>query len=193
MGEATGPGGRGVVGTTSASTGGGVYGHATSSLSTSTLYASGVYGTADSTWSKAVRGVNTASDFGMAIYGESLGKDGIGVYGSAEGTVSSSGVHGIGFYGVSGQSRSSVGYGIYADGHFGGKGNKYFIQPHPTDPSKAIQFVCLEGNESGTYFRGRTRLENNRAEIPIPEEWRLVSGTEGITVQVTPIRSKARQ
>jgi hypothetical protein len=45
----------------------------------------------------------------------------------------------------------------------------------------------LEGNESGTYFRGKARLANGRAEIAIPEEWRLVTAREGITVQVTPV------
>ena len=75
---------------------------------------------------------------------------------------------------------------------FGVTGLKNFIQPHPRDPGKEIRFVCLEGNESGTYFRGKTRLVNGRAEIPVPEAWRLVTGAEGITVQVTPIRSFAR-
>jgi hypothetical protein len=49
-----------------------------------------------------------------------------------------------------------------------------------------VHFVCLEGNENGTYFRGSTRLVNGAAEIVIPEEWKLVSESEGITVQVTP-------
>jgi hypothetical protein len=33
---------------------------------------------------------------------------------------------------------------------------------------------------------------NGRAEIPIPEEWKLVTEAEGITAQVTPIKSFAR-
>jgi len=47
-------------------------------------------------------------------------------------------------------------------------------------------FVCLEGNENGTYFRGSTQLVNGIAEINIPEEWQLVTEEDGITVQVTP-------
>ena len=46
-------------------------------------------------------------------------------------------------------------------------GTKAFIQPHPTDPSRTIRFVCLEGNENGTYFRGTAKLVNGRAEIRI--------------------------
>ena len=37
-------------------------------------------------------------------------------------------------------------------------GIKSFVQPHPADASKEIRFVCLEGNESGTYFRGSGRV-----------------------------------
>ena len=74
----------------------------------------------------------------------------------------------------------------------GCSGFKPFIQPHPTDPSLNVQFICLEGNESGTYFRGKAKLMNGRAEITIPKEWQLVTEAEGITVQVTPIRSFSR-
>jgi hypothetical protein len=75
---------------------------------------------------------------------------------------------------------------VYASGRLAASGTKAFIQPHPDDAARAIQFICLEGNESGTYFRGTTRLVNGVAEISIPEEWRLVSESSGITVQVTP-------
>jgi hypothetical protein len=72
-------------------------------------------------------------------------------------------------------------------GDFNVTGGKNFIQPHPTDPSKAIRFVCLEGNESGTYFRGTGTLVNGRAVIQVPEEFRLTTEEAGLTVQVTPI------
>ena len=48
-----------------------------------------------------------------------------------------------------------------------------------------MKFVCLEGNENGTYFRGRARLIKGEAAISIPHEWFLVSEPDGITVQVT--------
>jgi len=82
---------------------------------------------------------------------------------------------------------SASGYGMYSDGDLGCSGTKYFVQPHPEDPSKEIRFVCLEGNESGTYFRGSARLQGGRAVIEVPEAFRLVTQPEGITVQVTPL------
>ncbi|MEW6741798.1 MAG: hypothetical protein AB1486_03480 [Planctomycetota bacterium] len=66
-------------------------------------------------------------------------------------------------------------------------GYKYFVQPHPEDESKEIRFVCLEGPEAGTYFRGSARLEKGSAIIDVPEAFRLASEREGLTVQVTPL------
>ena len=112
-----------------------------------------------------------------AVVGRSQ-RGGAGVYGwSTEQT----GVN----IGVAGQTLSPDGYGVFSHGDFGANGAKFFVQPHPEDPSKEIRFVCLEGNESGTYFRGSTRLVDGRAYIDVPEEFRLVSELDGLTVQVT--------
>lgn len=70
-------------------------------------------------------------------------------------------------------------------------GTKNFIEPHPTDASKAIRYVSLEGPESGTYFRGRGRFQNGVARISVPEDFRLVTSPEGLTVQITPIGGMA--
>ena len=35
------------------------------------------------------------------------------------------------------------------------------------DPSKEVRFACLEGNESGTYFRGSSQLVNGVAVIDV--------------------------
>jgi hypothetical protein len=83
-------------------------------------------------------------------------------------------------------STSPLAYGVACPGKFIATGFKSFLNPHPQDPARAVQFICLEGNESGTYFRGMSRLVNGAAEITIPEEWRLVTEAEGITVQATP-------
>ena len=64
---------------------------------------------------------------------------------------------------------------------------KSFAHPHPTDPTRQINYVCLEGAENGTYFRGSGRLSEGRAEIEVPEHFRLVSKGEGLTVQITPM------
>lgn len=82
-------------------------------------------------------------------------------------------------------------YGVYSAGRTGASGTKSFVDPHPTDPSKVIRYVSLEGNEPGTYFRGRGRFERGMARIPVPEDFRLVTDEEGLTVQVTPIGAMA--
>lgn len=71
-------------------------------------------------------------------------------------------------------------------------GQKNFVHPHPENPGKAIRFTCLEGNESGTYFRGRSRTQGGRVLLEIPREWQLVSSEREITVQLTAYRSPAR-
>ncbi len=102
------------------------------------------------------------------------------------------GVYGYGRWGVRGEPSVNWGYGVFSTGTLGATGNKTFVQPHPSDASKNVSFVCLEGNESGTYFRGTTKLINGRAEIPIPLEWQQVTALDGITVQVTVLRSFVR-
>jgi hypothetical protein len=72
-----------------------------------------------------------------------------------------------------------------------GTGTKSFVEPHPTDASKAIRYVSLEGNEAGTYFRGRAKFERGLARITVPEDFRLVTDPEGLTVQITPIGEMA--
>jgi hypothetical protein len=72
-----------------------------------------------------------------------------------------------------------------------GGGTKNFVEPHPTDPSKLVQYVSLEGPESGTYFRGRGRFQNGLATIRPPEDFRIVTDAEGLSVQITPIGEMA--
>jgi hypothetical protein len=82
-------------------------------------------------------------------------------------------------------------YGVYSSGDYGGVGAKFFVEPHATDPGKVVRFVALEGNESGTYFRGSARFVNGLAVIPVPEEFRMVSDEDGLTVQLTPVGAAA--
>lgn len=70
-------------------------------------------------------------------------------------------------------------------------GTKHFVEPHPTDPSRVIQFTSLEGSEVGTYFRGRGRFERGVARIPVPEDFRIVTDSEGLGIQITPIGEMA--
>ncbi len=66
-------------------------------------------------------------------------------------------------------------------------GQKNFVEPHPSDPSKEIVFTSLEGPEAGTYFRGTAKIVNGEAIIDVPEAFRLTTSPQGMTVQVTPI------
>jgi len=70
-------------------------------------------------------------------------------------------------------------------------GAKPFMDPHPTDPTKMIEYIALEGNESGTYFRGTARTDQGTAIIDVPEDFRLVTDSEGLSVQLTPVGAPA--
>ena len=73
-------------------------------------------------------------------------------------------------------------YAVYAFGDYGGTGAKYFIEPHPTDASKVIRYVALEGPESGTYFRGTAHASHGQAVIAVPEDFRMVTDDEGLSL-----------
>ena len=81
--------------------------------------------------------------------------------------------------------------GVWFTNGLGGTGTKNFVEPHPTDASKLIKYVSLEGNEAGTYFRGRGKFDRGLARIPVPEDFRMVSDAEGLSIQVTPIGEMA--
>jgi hypothetical protein len=141
----------------------------------------------------------------VGVYGTGFN----GVYGKGSGR----GLYGIGDTGVEGDAvglgEAIVGFGgggtaIYGmstnlnnrAGVFDGgitvtNGSKSFVEPHPTDPTKEIRYVCLEGPESGTYFRGTGHIVNGLARIEVPEHFRIVSRVDGLTVQLTPIGDMA--
>jgi hypothetical protein len=81
--------------------------------------------------------------------------------------------------------------GVYFVNGLGGFGTKNFLEPHPTDASKVIRYVSLEGREAGTYFRGRGKFQNGIAVIAVPEDFRMVTDAEGLSIQVTPIGQMA--
>ncbi len=172
----------------------------------------GVYGRGD----VGVRGQGTTTT-GVGVYGEGPalgygvegrngGSLGTGVLGLADGasgpsfgvqgqTTSSSGrgVYGLAAfgsgttYGVLGEAFSPSGWGVFSTGDFGATGTKSFVAPHPTDPSREVRFYALEGNESGTYFRGTTLLAEGRAVIDVPADFRMVTDASGLTVHLTPV------
>ena len=85
----------------------------------------------------------------------------------------------------------STTYGLCVFGATTATGMTSFIEPHPTDASKMIRYISLGGNESGTYFRGRGRFQNGIATIEVPEDFRIVTDPEGLSIQVTPIGEMA--
>jgi hypothetical protein len=94
--------------------------------------------------------------------------------------------------GMLGVRRSGVSWGVFADGNIGATGTKSFIEPHPTDPTKEIRYVSLEGPEAGTYFRGTGRTHKGFATIEVPDSFRMVTAERGLTVVVTPIGELAQ-
>jgi hypothetical protein len=166
------------------------------------------------------RGVFGESTNNRGVYGRSL--TGIGVYGSSGYTAgvfgetfgdspaaavwgesaSGRGVFGSSYsaHGVVGLNRNSSNsgvlgantYGVYSFGDMGASGTKSFVEPHPEDPTLVIKYVALEGDEAGTYFRGRGRTSGRFAVIDVPDHFRMVSDSDGLTVQVTPIGDLAQ-
>jgi hypothetical protein len=138
-------------------------------------------------------GVKGKSDDSSGVVGVSMNSHGLQGYGGGGGD----GVHGESFgtggSGVAGINWSNAGvFGAAASGSnkagvFDGgitvtNGSKSFVEPHPYDPEKEIRFVSLEGPENGTYFRGTGRLVGGVARIEVPEAFRMVTASEGLTV-----------
>ncbi len=146
----------------------GVYGQASSSTS----FSAGVTGAAVATTGQVygLRGLTSSTGAGAAgvygvqgsgsgyslqmlagVFGDTSSPAGIGVLGSSKD-----------YIGVVGQSinsaggTSSAGYlgfsttaGVYFVNGLAGTGTKSFVEPHPTDASKVIRYVSLEGPEAG--------------------------------------------
>ena len=136
-----------------------------------------------------------ALGFSAGVRGESAG-GGSGVLGQVS-NYFGIGVNGQFLDSVTGV-RLSAGYlgyngvvGVFYDNGLAGTGTKSFIEPHPTDASKAIRYVSLEGNEAGTYFRGRGKFQNGIAVIEPPEDFRMVTDRDSLSIQVTPIGQMA--
>jgi len=171
----------------SANTGNGIY------AETNGLNA-GVYGLNYSTGS-GVFGLNNGG--GPGVYGAS-NTSGFGVYASSENNdgvqglsnglfkAGVTGVHGTGNAGYGVYGSSSTSWAILANGMFGATGAKSFVEPHPTDASKEIRYASLEGREVGTYFRGSGHLVNGQAVIEVPEDFKIVTSAQGLTVVATP-------
>jgi len=130
-----------------------------------------------------VNGVSGEStDGGDGVSGKSiLGNGVIGVSESTDHT--HGGIHGINTRG----GLAGVFDGpVQVNGNFSATGTKNFVQAHPTDPSREIVYVALEGGEAGTYVRGSGQLQSGKAVLALPEHFGLVTASEGLNIQLTP-------
>ena len=64
-------------------------------------------------------------------------------------------------------------------------GSKGFVQAYPSDPTREIVYVCLEGPENGVYTRGTAELVHGVASVALPDHFALVASETGLTAQVT--------
>jgi len=170
-------------------------------------YTFGVKGTTNSQSadSAGVKGVNGSGDplgdtvdctdcYTAGVRG--AGFSGYGVLGMTEDTSVAAGVGGV-FLGTD-EIQLAIGYlgyssttGVRGEANITKSGTVSFTEPHPRDPNKMIQYASLEGPEAGTYFRGKGRFQNGIATIAVPEDFRIVSAPEGLSIQVTPIGQMA--
>jgi hypothetical protein len=126
----------------------------------------------------------------VGVYGNSPGFWGVlgvstnrGVQGShvnASGTFVTGGVLGL-----------SDTVGVYSFGDIAGTGAKSFVEPHPYDSTKQINFIAAEANEPLTMFRGRGRFQNGIANLTVPEEFQFVTEPDSLSIQITPIGDPA--
>jgi hypothetical protein len=127
-------------------------------------------------------GVDGASESNDGVVGYTdLGAAGVAGY-NFESSFCSSVFSVAGYLGYKNGANS---YGVYSVGNTGATGTKNFIEPHPTDATKEIRYVSLEGPEAGTYFRGTARTEHGFATIEVPESFRMVTAEQGLTAVVT--------
>ena len=81
---------------------------------------------------------------------------------------------------------SSLMYNTVTREIFTSSDTKTFVIDHPTDSDKYLVHACLEGPESGVYYRGRGEINNcNSATIQLPNYVNKLA--RDLTVQLTPI------
>ncbi len=122
---------------------------------------------------------NTEVAFGVGASGSLLNANGSAAL--AEGY--------LGYY-------TGVSYGVYSAGNAHVQGTltavtKSFVQPHPKDASKEIEYVSLEGPHSEVYFRGTAQISHGVTRIAIPEHFRLVADPGTYSTLVTPVGGMA--
>ncbi|MEL6593108.1 MAG: hypothetical protein AAFQ68_23620, partial [Bacteroidota bacterium] len=69
--------------------------------------------------------------------------------------------------------------------------SKSFRIDHPTDPTKEIWYVSLEGPEAGAYVRGTAELVDGVAKIQFPEHFSLIATADNMTIMLTPLSGES--
>ena len=64
---------------------------------------------------------------------------------------------------------------------------KSFVIEHPADPDRYLVHACLEGPESGVYYRGEAELKDGEIWIELPSYVSRLA--RNLTVQLTQINS----
>jgi hypothetical protein len=163
-----------------------------------------VLGTNSSTSGEAsgVKGVDATGDPTATVTGVGIGvlgtsTTGFGVLGRSQAfAVDGKLYNGSGAFLVEGLLGTTFGtaadattgpWAVFAGGNFGASGTKHFVEPHPTDPKKVILYSAIEGRTVDTYFRGTARVVGREAVIEVPEDFRIVTDEDGLTVQLTPV------
>jgi hypothetical protein len=62
--------------------------------------------------------------------------------------------------------------------------SKTFVIPHPHEESKYLVHACLEGPESGVYYRGKSWIVSKSIDVWLPD---YTSKFTDFTVQITPV------
>lgn len=96
-----------------------------------------------------------------------------------------------GFTGYTGSTGPTGRSCLGSTGPKGPTGGKSFIIDHPLDNSKYLIHACLEGPESGVYYRGKATIDNNESTtIQLPDY--VAPLATDFSIQVTSIYSKER-
>ncbi len=140
----------------------------------------GIVGSPDNSFQAGVRG-DSAGNFGVLGISGFVGARGRHYSGVTFSTLD-----------TEGSLACSATIAVCGLGNLSISGSKSFVEPHPTDATRVIKYVSLEGPEAGTYFRGTARVRGGKAVITVPESFRLVTSNDGLTVQLTPVGSLAR-
>ena len=133
--------------------------------------------------------VDGTSNSGIGVYGISISGNGVRADSSSGNGILAQAVNGDAVHGrivSSGTGRAGFFEGnVQVNGNFSATGTKAFVQTHPTDPSREIVYVALEGGEAGTYERGTGTLINGKAVVALPEHFGLVTASENLTIQLS--------